>query len=430
MTQLQLLDLAEKKNYEIIRFHIERILNSSTKQKLISAFIDNKLYFFFKIKNRTFCVSERSVAVLAAGLGLTLVVTIKKIFYRYKIGKNLKTQLKRDIAKTRGGQNSFESLQKEIIDLEDVGLSQEEALVKSIIQKCLKPGKIYRIVNLEIVKKVHDLIKFRSMETTRIITYDVFVHVLIICTKRWLKLGFFTTVGDLRQSSIAAYALVYSPIASSTIMAMLVGLIISPHISILPFLAVLSGTSGFTFLLGYPFMSYLRQLLFIDCGDFVKELFYHQSSDKSKQEPVPFTQSQCDKSSDFFYTPDIPIKEDIYLETSPNLPFCAKVDPSTFKLDTLDGSVQNYKQVDGSTRFGWLRDLKERFKRPESNNSKPYIPLDRRTVTLSDCTASDTTDNLRSAKRVIEAIETKAEAKAAIPNAIRKDVLFDAGLEL
>ena len=47
MSHLQLLDLAEKKNYEIIRFHIERILNSSTKQKLISAFIDNKLYFFF-----------------------------------------------------------------------------------------------------------------------------------------------------------------------------------------------------------------------------------------------------------------------------------------------------------------------------------------------------------------------------------------------
>ena len=436
MTNVQLLELAEKKNYQILLYQIEKILNSSTKQKLISTFINNKLYFFFKINNRIFCVSEKFVAVVAAGLGLTLVVGIKKIFYRYKIGKKIKIQLKRAIAKSRGG--GFESLQKETVEIDDGDLSFEELLVKSIIQKCLKPDKIYRIVNLEIVQKIHGLIKFGPKEATRLVTYEVFVHVLIIYVRRWLKVGHFVAIGDLRESSIAAAALVYSPIVGSAIFAMCLGLIVSPQITIVPFIVALSGTMGLTLKFSYPFFSFLRELWFIKCDDYVKEIFYHKSSNqKSKQSALPstdnkspLTEPQCDTSSNFMYTRDRPIKEDIYVETSPNVPFCQELDSSTFKIDTLDGSVQNHKHADGSTRFGWLRDMKKRFKSTEPENSGPYIPLKKRTRTLSDCTLSDTTQNLQATKRVIEAVEIEAGAKSAIPKAIRKDALFDAGLEL
>ena len=421
----QSFELARINNYKMIVSQIEQVLKNSSKQKMISAFIGNKLYYFFKINNKVVCVSERFLTVVAGSLGFTLVVLIRKICYQYKIGKKIKIQLKKAIEKTRGGQ--FESLHKESFEQDDVGLSEEELLVKSIIQRCLKPDKIYRIVNLEMVQKIQELIKFESTEKTRLVTYEVFVHILIICSKRWLKIGFFVTISGLQGGSLAAAGLLYSPIIGTTLLSMCLGFMVSPQITFLPFLIVLSGTTGLLFTTIYPILSLLRQVFFIDCENYVQEFLYNKPT-KLLSSTEPKVVGNCETSSGFFYTRTPTIKEDVYLETSQNVPFCEEVNPSNFKIDTLDGSLQNYKHADGSTRFGWFRKFKEHLKPTKSKNSGSYSELKRRTRTLGDCIRSDTTENREATKRVINAIEKDYESR--LHNNIINDAIFDAGLGL
>lgn len=261
--------------YENSLYDLYQIIKS---KKWVSIYLNGKKYFVFACKGRIFYLSEFLLSLILCSLVFLGIVGIRKIIKRLK----LKNKVVGLIKKLLGGTYS-ESLMElidetEILHYEDELddyhpisiLTGRQRFIKSIIKRCLKPGRIYKVTDhgmLEIIDKMMD---FKKKDIVKIISYDVFVLALIISSKPVSRIAY-KGIADVLKKTATPFLIENSPLIAAILTA--AGLAFQVDLNLrfsvlgFRFLFMLIKSAGV-----FSSVKFLRSQYLIDCTDYVKEL--------------------------------------------------------------------------------------------------------------------------------------------------------------
>ena len=135
------------------------LYNFIKKNQFISTYRNGKKYFFFAAAGKIYCMSEFLIAFFIYTITFFGIISLRKIFQKYKIKKKLQKILKKvrrpQGLNVRGGENFHDNILHYEDEIDVIGnetkspvnpffkLTFEESFVKGIVKKCLKPNRFY-----------------------------------------------------------------------------------------------------------------------------------------------------------------------------------------------------------------------------------------------------------------------------------------------
>lgn len=172
------------------------------------------------------------------------IVGIRKLIKRLK----LKNKVVGLIKKLRGGTDS-ESLmelinENEILHYEDelddpinyhpisishLKLTGRQRFIKTIIKRCLKPGRIYKITAHGILEIIDKMMDFKKKDIVKIISYDVFVLALIISSKP-VSMIVYKGIADILKKTATPFIIENSPLIAAILTAVGLSFQVNPNV--------------------------------------------------------------------------------------------------------------------------------------------------------------------------------------------------------
>lgn len=278
------------------------------------------------------------------------------------------------------------------IPISHFNLSSQEKFIKSIVQKCLRPNRIYKITHRGVLEIVDKMLQFQKSDNIKLISYDVLVLSLIIALKPISSITYQGTIEVVRRV-VSPVVLEHLPITSAILTAVGIAFRANlnagvPELSFQFFLTVLKTVGSFRA------AELVRSRYFIDCTDYVKELPQANINELTRGETLPELDSSSSKSL-ISYTRENPTRHDTFVSTSPNqqLHYQEEV-----KIETLDGEIRRVKTLKGE-KICYMPD-----RDPKTKNLANYIPLEQRTKTLADVKNLDSTLDRESAGDITNSI--------------------------
>ena len=201
-------------------------------------------------------------------------------------------------------------------------LTEYQKYIKQIVKKCLKPGHFYKIMDPMLAKTINKIMKFKEVEKLRAITYEAFVFALAVTFKPQnliLNEGIGTLIGTL----VGPTGLQYLPFISAGILGLVFGLVVPMGQGIVPILNQLFAMAA-SFVSVYKGASMIRELSFIECESYVKELpqvdktaAFSISSGEYAKIIDPIDSSSSNSKDRISYTREQPSKHDVFISTDP-----------------------------------------------------------------------------------------------------------------
>ena len=383
------------------------------------SYLNGQKYFFFAVSGRIFYVSEFWLSFLIFTGSYFGVIGLRKLFKKYRISKKLRKKFEKILKKIktskkvqnpkvlelRGGQNFEKDILHYEIDPIDSSygsnyvpipdifsqLSFNELFTKALIQKCLQPGRFYKIKNRGLLEIVEQMVGFSKKENTRIISYDILILALVKYAQPSSHIVYEGTMKIAQKLGFSA-AIRYAPLIFSILIGvgggfsfnLATGNIFIGFFSTIP-----------TWFSSYRAAEYVRDAVGIDCNDYWEELPFEEKNLLS--EGPSNLESQTNQNSKVSVALSKPDRHDTFVSTAPDqqLHYEKKV-----KIDSLDGFYKEEIKVSGERIFTW---------KPNSNNNQisesHYVKLEDRTKTMRDLRDLDSTSNRQAAERIRYQIE-------------------------
>lgn len=359
------------------------------KQLVFSMFINGRRYFFFKLNNQIFRLSEYNAVILVTAIsyiitfGTRKLVSIIKKYYTKKKSKKFRSSLFKALKSLRAGYDDipFYENEEDTLNLKiDSELTEKEKFLKQIISKCLKPKKIYQIVNYDLIFMVEKMMNLKGRKQLLIVSFEVFTLGLVVISKNAVKIVQQnpTEIGFTLMQFAKFYIITNLPIFAGVIIGVMSAFNLPLDISFYNAVVQLLKTLVLS-RLSYEVTDPLRSFFFIDCLDYVREL------------PFVFVDLPNESRLDrIFYVPDKPARQYAYVTTHPD-------QKSLYFLQeqTLDGRWANLRNLRGERSLHWFPN------NPSNSVSKKLVPLSQRTRTLQDIQNADTTRDRMSAMKII-----------------------------
>ncbi len=385
-----------------------------------SMYYNGQKYFFFAFRGQIFALPEWKLALVLSTVTCVGIVGIRKLFHRFQIQRRIKRRMKGLAKKLRGGSDPATAVElfkeNEILHYEKTPgktgfnfnpfslavfvLTTKELVVKHLVQKCLKPNKMYRIVDRAMLNAMDKMMGFAKNDTFRMISYDAFVLVVTVALKPIGQAQFAGTAG-LVAKLIGASKMEYFPLALTVLATAIMtarATLDGGALQLAQTIFSIVFRSFGVYIAGDRF----RAKAYIDCEDYVQEL------PQTKVEALPDSDGSSSKQL-ITYTSEKPTRHDGFLLTDSNQKLHYKEDipqdlianPANNEIETLDGQIRQVCTPGEGRVFKWTPEPKKEI--PSRSGSR-YVPLKDRTRTLADLKDFDTTANKESAARVRDAI--------------------------
>jgi len=373
------------------------------KKRWIPFYYNRRRYFMFLYRGKVSYLSEFTISLILCSVVFISTIGIRKLVQRFK----LKRKINRLIKKLRAGSTSLgdivqyeESFTDEIIgynpfDLSHFTLSARQKVIKSIIKKCLKPKRHYKIINRQILELIDKMMNYKKKDNLKIISYDVFVLALSIAFKPAIMVGF----KGIIEKFVNPFILENSPIILSILTAF--SLAIKFDLTLGAFqLGTQTLWMLFKSITVFGFTEVFRATYLIDCGDYVAELPQAEVKQLPDNHNLPESESDISNVS---YIRENPNPASTYVSTNPGSSLYIQEDADQggfLPIETLDGSVKQTRKVNGQTTVDWVpnRDIKV------SKRQQRYIPLGDRTRTILDVQKLDSTFDKEATDEIIKAV--------------------------
>lgn len=284
-------------------------------------------------------------------------------------------------------------------------LSKNNRYIKTIIRQCLKPNSYFRVTDQRIIKIIQEMIplsileKTRVVSTTRVISYDLFVLAMVklfsnipVETTKYAGWGSFVQ-GLIRDWGVLAFGILGG---------ILGGLALGLNAGFGEFFlgGVGAGVSSYG-------LAETATRLAVHCPRYVTELPEAVVPPLLPNgdwacDPLPLIDNTDLKASPF--VTNKPSKLDLFVSTSPDPEhYLHQQIAKDLNIETLDGYIKYYKQVNGENRLDWCRNITKN--RPVEKIDSPFIPLHTRTKTIADVVKYDDTATRRVARNIIDSIK-------------------------
>lgn len=270
---------------------------------------------------------------------------LQKLSRWKKISKKNRDKIRKlfrdKISRVRGGSSALSTQLAEIIEDDQIlryentlpqinglnyyiyrygGLTEYQKYIKQIVKKCLKPGHFYRIIDPTLAKTITKIMRFKSVDKFKAITYEAFVFALAVNLKPQ-NLILNEGIGTLIRTLAGPTGLQYFPLISAAILGIVFGGFVPLGQGIIPLINYCA-TMAVNFLSVYNGASMIRELGMIDCEDYLHE---QPQTDKtnvpsiSSGEPADIVDPIGPSSSKDLvsYTREQPSKQDIFVSTDP-----------------------------------------------------------------------------------------------------------------
>lgn len=398
---------------EIMREESEFIslYNFIRSNQFVCSYINGKKYFFFAVSGQIYCISEFVLSFVIFTVSFFSVVGIRKLLKKFEIKNKIKRKFQKVLKKiknrqcldVRGGQN-FENdiLHYEVDRIEDEKISlpnlffkltYEERLVKAIVKKCLKANRFYKITNRPLLEIIDRMMEFQKKDNTRIISYDALILALLISAQPLSPMIYDGTIKLVQKLGYSAVAK-YGPL----IISLLIGIIGGFRVNLVLGNALISFFVTIPSWLGlYRVAEYGRNILALDCTDYVEELPIVEQNLLS--EGSLSLEAKPNQNSKISVSSSKPTRHETFVSTAPDqeLHYEQKV-----KIETLDGFYKQQTKLSGEKIWSWKPN--QYVEKPQLTEVK-YIPLHERTRTLADIQNLDSTRKRESVERIRDLIE-------------------------
>lgn len=176
------------------------------------------------------------------------------------------------------------------------------------------------------------MISFQNKETTRLISYDVFV-VALVAAGRSASAFVYKEIARILLTILSPILVENLPL----LMSLLTGITLGFQVNLNPTISSIA-FQFFLLIVKYCGMyhttEWLQSQVSIDCTDYVKEL---PTVDRQYLPDVETPVEGESTSPKISYTRERPIKQDIYVSTDPDSDLYYQKD---FEVETLDGKVK------------------------------------------------------------------------------------------
>lgn len=409
--------------YEQTQF--EQIYQFIKNNQFIYSYRNGIKYFFFAFNGRIGIVSERMLCFYGFTATFFLTVAIRKISHKYQLGKKAKKKLKNLFKKVkvklkstgvlslRGGSNEAVIHYEKEVDIDNsqgsyypilnfLTLNKQQLVVKGILKKCLKQDRYYEILNRGLLQIVDRMMGFKKKDSTKVISYDVFILVLWEYAKPLTGLvyeGTYLAVDKLGYSVIIRQlpfliSIVGAVICGSGVNVALRGTALR---TILSYFLALPGWA-----VSYQVGDNIRNLLTIDCSDYLRELPVKETKSAAYGDPIEICESDNSKVS---VTPAKPTRHQAFVSTTPDKSLHYEAG-SQIEIETLDGRLKESRRVNGEKVIIW-RDNEKFSKHLHIEVNPKHIPLEYRTGVLADTVDLDTTKDRTAAEQIRRAIQAE-----------------------
>ena len=382
--------------------------------QFISFYRNGKKYFFFIAGGRIYYLSEMTLGFIIFTFAFFGTVAVRKLFKKYKLSKKIKKKLGK-LLKTirfrgslgvRGGGSFEDDILHYEVEVDNNGksyiptlpynLNAQELLVKAIIKKCLQPNHYYRITNRGLLEIIEKMMQFGKNDSVRIISYDVLILALRAVTK---PMSIILYEGTSRAVEKLGYSTVvkYSPLIASLLIGIASGVGVNLALQgsnlWVSFLSAIPGWAG-----SFRIAEYTRNVLAIDCSDYVEKLPVRES--KSLPYGEPLEQEICDNSK-ISVSPSKPTRHETFISTAPGQDLYYE-EKREIEVETLEGVYKESRKVNGEKIVIWKSN-----RQPKKHivTESEYIRLKDRTRTLADVRDLDSTVDRESADRIRERIQ-------------------------
>ena len=409
-------------SYSEITFNL---LEALRHRRYLPVYIGEKKFFFFMLRGKLRYISELNLSLILGFGSYASGLFIRYLIRRYKFKKKIKNfilrlKIKNLVLKVnRGGDyglvpagdefSDFAKAQNELILKALIyKLNLTERYIKAIFRKCVEPGLFYEITNPDIKNIAQKMVVFARNEGVRVISQEVFLLAFVSALDSGIMLlhgnkSLKSTVNLFLANHLAekgpllslGLGVIQSIVGGYTILAMAIGL-----------LKIYSITWTSIFV-----VERFRLFYTINCLDFVRELsFFEKNSLPSNinnhgHQVSLYSNSKLitDKG---FYVRTSPDQNSMFMETSSGLDLFYQLDSAAkgkdlknFEIKTLEGKWKSMFQIDGQVRLEWFKDKKRITK------DSAYIPLNKRTKTITDIARLDGSNIRASAQRISDQIK-------------------------
>lgn len=268
-------------------------------------------------------------------------------------------------------------------------LTSKEKYFKSIIKKCLKPNRIYKITDHKLLELIDKMVSFNKRDTVKVISYNLFILALVVSENPIRKIahtGLLNIFSGFISPSLVTNFPIFAFILTAAGLAFEVGASANLSTIGLKFLFMLLKTGRV-----FRFAELMRSQLLIDHTDYVKELT--QIDRENLPEIEPLIKSNNSKIS---YTREKPMKQERFVTTTPNSDIYYQKD---FEINMLDGKFKETQKLNSTKDLEWCRNRKEVNLKPK------YIPLKARIKTIADLKDLDTIAVRESTNKIIKTIQ-------------------------
>lgn len=364
--------------------------------------VNGEIYFYFSFGGRTLFISEYLLGLLICSGAFVGIVAIRLLIRRFRIRKKVINLIKRlragadetnvvgyETTMTMDDIKDNTNIGDQInlpIPIAGIGLSTKEELIKSILKKCFKPNRIYRITNSSLINILSRMVMFKNKNIVRMVSYEVLTLALVVVKKIGPTTAYTGIIEAFANTAGIPMLIQTGPLIVACLMGGLVGAKMSLDIvSITTLLRTVAAMIA-NYTLSYRLIQSARTFLLIDCQDYVKEL------PNANAKYIGPGQT----SEEIYYTRNEPVKEDMYVSTKPNAELYYQND---HEFETLDGKWTERTQLNGQQSVQWGPNRKR------VSPTSSYVPLKARTKTLADLNHLDTTDDRKSAQRIVRSVQ-------------------------
>ena len=257
----------------------------------------------------------------------------------------------------------------------------------------MKPNRFYKISNRGLLEIIDQMMEFRKKDSTRIISYDVLILALLTYAQPMSPIIYEGTIKMVQKLGYSA-VVKYAPLIISLLIGITGGLgvnLVGGNVLISFFASIP------TWLGSYRVAEYCRNVLAIDCTDYVEELPFEEKNLLSEG-PLAL-EAETNQNSKISVSSSKPTRHETFVSTAPGqeLHYEKKV-----KIETLDGFYKEQTKLNGEKTFTWKPN--QYLKKSQVTETK-HIPLKDRTKTMADLRNLDSTRNRESVERIRYQIE-------------------------
>lgn len=429
----------------------EQLFNILKRRCYIYFFVGGEKKYMILFQNNVYAISEFHLFILIFTVSYYSTYALRLLFDKYSIGQKAKKKLKvlkakcknrikkirkksnfwKQINRFRGGSSEIMYYETEEYGLANITkdqqgfpdllrrytpispyLSKNNRYVKSIIKKCLKPNSYFKITDQKLIGIIQEMIPFSRREKVRVISYDLFVLAIVQTFSNVpIQSAKYEGLGKALRSLVNDWGVPIIAVAGGVAGAFGIPL----NGGVFQFIAGGLG-AGVT---NYGAAETISRLT-IQCPQYVTELPEAVVPPLLPNgdwacDPLPSINGTDLKVS--LFVTNKPTKMDLFVSTSPDpRHYLHQQVVKDLNIETLDGYVKYYRQINGEHRLDWCRNITKNL--PVDKVKSHFIPLDTRTRTIADVLKLDDTYTKGAARDIIDSIKKEDIIQRVIENSI------------